>query len=105
MPRLLLILDELSICARALERREAGSGLAFLHRLRRLRQAHDPLTMLCLGSIGFHHVVPDLEGAINDMSPHSLEPLASDGALELAVRLLKDTDVRTSAAAQRSARV
>jgi len=90
---LLLILDELPICARALERREAGAGLAFLHRLRRLRQAHEPLTMLCLGSIGFHHVVPDLEGAINDMYPHSLGPLAPNGALELAVRLLKGTDV------------
>lgn len=90
---LLLILDELPVCARALERRQAGSGLAFLHQLRRLRQMHEPLTMLCLGSIGFHHVVPDLEGAINDMHPHSLGPLAPDGALELAVRLLKGTDI------------
>lgn len=49
--------------------------------------------MLCLGSIGFHHVVPDLEGSVNDMYKHSLEPLAPDGALELAVRLLKGTDV------------
>jgi hypothetical protein len=90
---LLLILDELPICARALERREPGSGLALMHRLRRLRQAHAPLTMLCLGSIGFHHVVPDLEGAVNDMYKHSLGPLAPDGALELAVRLLKGTDL------------
>ena len=95
--RLLLILDELPICARALERSQAGSGLAFLHRLRRLRQAHEPLAMLCLGSIGFHHVVPDLEGAINDMYPHSLGPLAPDDALELAVRLLKGTEVPLAA--------
>ncbi len=94
---LLLILDELPICARALERSEAGSGLAFLHRLRRLRQTHEPLTMLCLGSIGFHHVVPDLEGAINEMYQYSLGPLASTGALELAVRLLKGTDVPLAA--------
>lgn len=90
---LLLILDELPICARALERSEHGSGVAFLHRLRRLRQTHEPLRMLCLGSIGFHHVVPDMEGAVNDMYTHSLGPLAPAGALELAVRLLKSTDV------------
>ena len=59
-----------------------------MHRLRRLRQSHKQLTMLCLGSIGFHHVVPDLEGAVNDMYRHSLGPLASDGAFELAMRLL-----------------
>lgn len=91
--RLLLILDELPICARALERSEPGSGLALLHRLRRLRQSHRQLTMLCLGSIGFHHVVPDLEGSVNDIYRHSLGPLAPDGALELAVRLLNGTDV------------
>ena len=94
---LLLILDEVPICARALERSEAGSGLAFLHRLRRLRQTHGPLTMLCLGSIGFHHVVPNLEGAVNDMYKHSLAPLAPGAALELAVRLLKGTDVPLAA--------
>ena len=91
--RLLLILDELPICARALERSDTGSGLALMHRLRRLRQSHEQLTMLCLGSIGFHHVVPDLEGAVNDMYRHSLGPLAPDGALELAMRLLNGTDV------------
>ena len=62
-----------------------------MHRLRRLRQSHTPLTMLCLGSIGFHHVVPDLEGAVNDMYKRSLGPLAPDGALELAMRLLNGT--------------
>jgi hypothetical protein len=92
--RLLLILDELPICARALERSEPGSGLALMHRLRRLRQSHKQLTMLCLGSIGFHHVVPDLEGAVNDMYRHSLGRLAPEGALELAMRLLNGTDLR-----------
>ena len=91
--RLLLILDELPICARALERSDPGSGLALMHRLRRLRQSHKQLTMLCLGSIGFHHVVPDLEGAINDMYTHSLGPLTPDAALELATRLLNGTEV------------
>jgi hypothetical protein len=91
--RLLLVLDELPNCARALERSEPGSGLALMHRLRRLRQSHKQLAMLCLGSIGFHHVVPDLEGAVNDMYRHSLGPLGPEGALELAMRLLNGTDV------------
>ena len=98
--RLLLILDELPICARALERSEPGSGLALMHRLRRLRQSHKQLTMLCLGSIGFHHVVPDLEGAVNDMYRHALGPLAPDGALELAMRLLNGTDLPRSCGAR-----
>ena len=91
--RLLLVLDELPICARALERAEAGAGLAFLHTLRRLREAHPRLTMLCLGSIGFHHVLPSLEGTLNNVDKHPLEPLAPDSAHELAARLLKSTQI------------
>ncbi len=86
--RLVLIIDELPICARALERTEPGSGLALLHRLRRMRQTHPNLRMVCLGSIGFHHVLRDLEGATNDLGPMPLRPLGPDAARELAVRLL-----------------
>ena len=92
-PRVLLILDELPICARALEQSEPGAGLAFLHSLRRMRQDNAKLTMLCLGSIGFHHVVPSLQGALNDLQTRALHPLAEAGARELATRLLKSTDI------------
>ena len=92
-PRVLLILDELPICARALEQTEPGAGLAFLHSLRRMRQDNPKLTMLCLGSIGFHHVVPSLQGALNDLQKRALHPLAEAGARELSARLLKSTDI------------
>jgi hypothetical protein len=91
--RLVLILDELPICARALERGQTGAGLAFLHSLRRLRQENAKLTMLCLGSIGFHHVLPNLEGSLNDIDKHPLNPLAIAGAEELAARLLASTSM------------
>jgi hypothetical protein len=91
--RLLLILDELPICARALERARPGAGLAFLHTLRRLRQENTRLTMLCLGSVGFHHVLPSLEGALNDIDKHPLPPLSAEHAHELAARLLSSTEI------------
>ncbi len=92
--RLVLILDELPICAREIERSDPGAGSAFLHALRRLRYDNDPkLTMLCLGSIGFHHVVPHLGGAINDLEKHPLMPLAEPFADELASRLLRSTEI------------
>jgi hypothetical protein len=103
--RLLLILDELPICARALEQAEPGAGLAFLHTLRRLRQEHPTLTMLCLGSIGFHHVVPSLGGALNDLDKQPLEPLAPDHAHELAARLLSSTEIPRSLRAELAPRM
>jgi len=92
--RLVLILDELPICAREIERSDPGAGSTFLHSLRRLRYDNEPkLTMLCLGSIGFHHVVPHLGGAINDLEKHPLMPLAEPFADELAARLLHSTPI------------
>lgn len=69
--RLLLILDELPVLARDLERMRPGDGMAMLHLLRRLRQEHpERLRMLCLGSIGFHHAVRGWsQGALNDLEP------------------------------------
>ncbi len=89
--RLLLILDELPLFARALdvssgERRE---GTAALHLLRRLREAHAGLRMLCLGSVGFHHVVRGASGVLNDTRRVRLEPLAPEDAAFLARCLLR----------------
>lgn len=92
--RVLLILDELPICAREIERSAPGAGLAVLHTLRRSRYQNDPkLTMLCLGSIGFHHVVPHLDGSVSDLDKHPLMPLTAPFASELATRLLASTDI------------
>jgi hypothetical protein len=84
--RLLLVLDELPVLARELERVHPGSGIAMLHMLRRLRQEHpNRLRMLCLGSIGFHHAIRgESQGALNDLDPQRLGPLAQGDATYLA---------------------
>ena len=66
--RLLLIIDELPLFVRELDRQRLGDGAAALHLLRRLRQQHsERLRMLCLGSVGFHHVARNAMGALNDL--------------------------------------
>jgi broad specificity phosphatase PhoE len=79
--RLLLILDELPLFARDLNAHTPTTqeGTAALHVLRRLRQTHTGLRMLCLGSVGFHHVVRDGSAVLNDTERVQLQPLASTG--------------------------
>ncbi|WP_148261142.1 P-loop NTPase family protein [Conexibacter woesei] len=96
--RLLLILDELPLFARALNQRDpAGDeGTAALHLLRRLRETHAGLRMLCLGSIGFHHVTRDASGVLNDTVRLRLDPLpcGDGGDAELLARcLLRGADL------------
>ena len=93
--RLLLIIDELPLFVRELDRRVPGDGAAALHLLRRLRQQHsDRLRMLCLGSVGFHHVARDALGALNDLERHRLGPLDGDDASYLARCLFLSTGVQ-----------
>lgn len=79
--KLLLVLDELPLFARALNRSTPGSqdGTAALHLLRHLRQTCPDLRMLCLGSIGFHHVIRDASGVLNDTERVRLHPLSTSG--------------------------
>lgn len=89
--RLLLILDELPVLARALERAEPGAGVAMLHVLRRQRQEHPQrLRMLCLGSIGFHHAVrAEGRGALNDLDYQRLDALSERDASHLAACIFR----------------
>jgi AAA ATPase domain len=83
--RLLLVLDELPLFARLLNQRDDGSGTEALHLLRRLREQHRGLRMLCLGSVGFHHVVrASASGVLNDTDRDRLLPLSQDMAVYLA---------------------
>lgn len=96
--RLLLVLDELPVLTRELERRQEGDGVAILHSLRRLRQEHGmKLRMLCLGSIGFHHVVRGGHGVLNDLTQHRLAPLEPGEAAYLAQCLLLGVDLDADA--------
>lgn len=66
--RVILVVDEVPILARAMEHEKPGSGQAVLDTLRRVRQHHSAgLAMLMLGSIGFHHVARTSPGSLNDI--------------------------------------
>jgi hypothetical protein len=88
--RLLLIIDELPLFVRELDRERPGDGAAALHLLRRLRQDHsDRLRMLCLGSVGFHHVARGAMGALNDLERYRLGPLDQADASYLTRGILR----------------
>jgi hypothetical protein len=88
--RLLLILDELPLFARAVNQssHDPDGGTAALHLLRRLRSEHEGFRMLCLGSVGFHHVVREASGVLNDTARTQLGPLATEDGTYLAGCLL-----------------
>ena len=92
---LVLIVDEVPVLAKTLERQRPGSGGQFLHLIRRLRQDHDGLRMVLSGSIGFHHVTGEAPGTVNDVQRVRIGPLAEEDAVYLARCLLLGEHVPT----------
>ncbi|MEZ0352044.1 ATP-binding protein [Mycobacterium sp. pR1184] len=87
--QVVLFVDEVTILARNLERRERGEGENFLHVLRRFRQKHGTAVATVLsGSIGFHHVSRDAPSTVNDIRKIAVLPIRSDHAAYLAECLL-----------------
>lgn len=94
---LALFIDEVSILARNLEREQVGSGDAFLHLLRRLRQENQgSLATVLSGSIGFHHVSGDAPSTVNDITKIAVGPIRFDHATYLAECLLMGSGTPTS---------
>lgn len=93
--RLLLILDELPLFARSVNQSSSDpeGGTAALHLLRRLRSEHEGFRMLCLGSVGFHHVIREASGVLNDTARTQLGPLEADDGAYLAGCLLLGADL------------
>lgn len=86
---LVLVIDEVPELARLMESREPGSGAALLGTLRRLRQDHSGrVSMLLLGSIGFHHVSDDAPGTLNDLVLRPVDAIAHEDAAYLAQCLM-----------------
>ncbi|MGL6234984.1 MAG: AAA family ATPase [Segniliparus sp.] len=86
---LVLFIDEITVLARNLERKERGSGEAFLHLLRRLRQEHPGrLATVLSGSIGFHHVSDEALTTVNDIPKLLVGPISEEDATWLAGCLL-----------------
>ena len=68
-----------------------GSAEKLLQTLRALRQNTSRIRWIVTGSIGFHHVLREInttQGVLNDLNPVPLGPLADKEAEELASRLL-----------------
>lgn len=87
--QLVLFIDEVTVLARNLERRETGAGDNFLHTLRRFRQEHGGKVATVLsGSIGFHHVSTDAPSTVNDIRKITVGPIRADHAAYLAECLL-----------------
>ncbi|WP_237569795.1 ATP-binding protein [Mycolicibacterium lacusdiani] len=94
---LALFIDEVSILARNLERAQMGSGDAFLHLLRRLRQENQgSLATVLSGSIGFHHVSGDAPSTVNDITKIAVGPIRFDHATYLAECLLMGSGTPTT---------
>ncbi|MBJ7386596.1 MAG: ATP-binding protein, partial [Mycolicibacterium sp.] len=94
---LALFIDEVSILARNLEREQVGSGDAFLHLLRRLRQENQgSLATVLSGSIGFHHVSGDAPSTVNDITKIAVGPIRFDHATYLAECLLMGSGTPTT---------
>ena len=85
----MLFIDEVTVLARNLERREPGAGDNFLHTLRRFRQENGGRVATVLsGSIGFHHVSTDAPSTVNDIRKITVGPIRADHAAYLAECLL-----------------
>lgn len=93
-PPLVLIIDEVPVLAKKMEEAQPGSGTEFLSLLRRVRQQYPQrLSMLLLGSIGFHHVGAAAPGAVNDLTTVAVGSVDEADAIYLAQCLMKGEGV------------
>lgn len=92
--RVVVIIDEVPILARAMEQEKPGAGAAVLDTLRRVRQEHGSgLSMLLLGSIGFHHIAKSSPGSLNDITKEHVGPLVEADGVYLARCLMAGDSV------------
>lgn len=93
--KLIFILDEITVLARALGEQGPGATEEFLRTLRVPRQEIDQVAMILAGSIGLHHVVQDLS-VVNDLDSVVVGPLTNTEAIYLARCLLRGEQISTS---------
>ncbi|MGH9278063.1 MAG: tetratricopeptide repeat protein [Acidimicrobiales bacterium] len=93
--KLIVIIDEITVLATAIERQRPGGATEFLRNLRRPRQELPNVVNLLSGSVGLHHVVRD-PAPINDLRKVRIGPLEPTDAVFLARCLLLGEDVETT---------
>lgn len=92
--RMIFILDEITVLVGALGRSRPGAAEEFMRSLRQPRQEIDGVAMIVAGSIGLHHVLPDL-AAVNDLDKVGIGPLTKPEAVYLTRRLLRGASIAT----------
>lgn len=86
--RLIFIIDEITVLLQAFAGQSPDAALEFLRSLRRVRQNEQlDVAMILSGSVGLHHVVPDLEG-VNDLAKVRVDRLEPEDARFLAACLM-----------------
>lgn len=85
--KLIVIIDEITVLANAIERQQPGGAAEFLRSLRRPRQELPNVVVILSGSVGLHHAVPDM-APINDLRKVRIGPLGRADAVFLARCLL-----------------
>ena len=93
--KLVVIVDEVTVLAGALEREREGGSLEFLRSFRRPRQELDNVVVILAGSVGIHHAVRSSE-PVNDLRKVRVGPLAHSDAVFLARCLLLGEELETS---------
>ena len=87
-----VMMDEIPLAIKNIANREGASAAEeLLQTLQALRQNTRHVRWIVTGSIGFHHVLREINtthGVLNDLTPVSLGPLADKEAEELASCLL-----------------
>lgn len=81
--KLVLVIDEITVLANAIERQRPGGASEFLRSLRRPRQEIANVVVILSGSVGLHHAVVDM-APLNDLRTVRVGPLAPADAAFLA---------------------
>ena len=90
--KLVVIIDEITVLASAIDKEHPGGALEFLRSFRRPRQELGNVAVILAGSVGIHHAVRKPE-PVNDLRRVRVGPLADDDALLLAQCLILGADV------------
>lgn len=93
--KLIVIIDEITVLATAIEREHPGGAAEFLRSLRRPRQELPNVVVILSGSVGLHHAVADM-APVNDLRPVRIGPLDRDDAAFLARCLFLGEQIETT---------
>jgi len=94
--KVVVILDEITVLASAFAKNDPNDAMEFFRSLRAARQRHpEQLAMILSGSIGLHHVIPDMSG-VNDLTAVRVSELTAHHGVFLARCLLLGEQIESN---------